>query len=88
MNDSSIVVSLGESVAFNDIARWNKIFVKWGSVHHHHQSQVTRQEDQRPIAIIISSFTSTCLLTSLTFLPSIFTFYQYLTTFDPCPYIL
>jgi hypothetical protein len=31
MNDSSIVVSLGESVAFNDIARWNKIFVKWWS---------------------------------------------------------
>jgi hypothetical protein len=32
MKDSSIVASLRESVAFNDIAKWNKIFVKWGSI--------------------------------------------------------
>jgi hypothetical protein len=30
MKDSSIAASLRESVSFNDIARWNKIFVKWG----------------------------------------------------------
>jgi hypothetical protein len=47
MKDSSMVVSLKESVAVNDIARWNKIFVKWGSDRHHHQSQVTRQEDSK-----------------------------------------
>jgi hypothetical protein len=28
--DSSIAASLGESVAFNDIAKWNKILVKKG----------------------------------------------------------
>jgi hypothetical protein len=47
MKDSSIAASLKESVAFSDIARWNKIFVKWGSVRHRHQSQVTRQEDPK-----------------------------------------
>jgi hypothetical protein len=30
MKDSSIAASLRERVAFNDIARWNKIFVKVG----------------------------------------------------------
>jgi hypothetical protein len=30
MKDSSIEASLRESVSFNDIVRWNKIFVKWG----------------------------------------------------------
>jgi hypothetical protein len=34
-----------QSVAFNDIARWNKIFVKWGSVRYHQQSQATRYEE-------------------------------------------
>jgi hypothetical protein len=43
--DSSIAASLKESVAFNDIARWNKLFVKWGSVRYHHQSQATRYEE-------------------------------------------
>jgi hypothetical protein len=28
--ESSIAASLKESVAFNDIAKWNKIFVKVG----------------------------------------------------------
>jgi hypothetical protein len=32
MKDLSIAASLKESVAFNDIARWTKIFVKWGSI--------------------------------------------------------
>jgi hypothetical protein len=45
MKDSSIAASLRESVAFNDIARWTKIFVKWGSVRYHHQSQATRYEE-------------------------------------------
>jgi hypothetical protein len=44
MKDSSIVVSLKESVVFNGIVRWNKIFVKWGSVRYHHQSQAMRYE--------------------------------------------
>jgi hypothetical protein len=47
--DASIVASLQEDV-FNDIARWNKIFVKWGSVRYHLQSQasqVPRQEDPK-----------------------------------------
>jgi hypothetical protein len=30
--DASIVASLQERNVFNDIDRWNKIFVKWGSV--------------------------------------------------------
>jgi hypothetical protein len=30
MKDSSIAASLRESVAFNDIAKWTKIFVKVG----------------------------------------------------------
>jgi hypothetical protein len=45
MKDSSIAASLKESVAFSDITRWNKIFVKWGSVRYHHQSQATRYEE-------------------------------------------
>jgi hypothetical protein len=45
MKDSSIAASLRESVAFNDIARWTKIIVKWGSVRYHHQSQATRYEE-------------------------------------------
>jgi hypothetical protein len=44
MKDSPIAASLRESVAFNDIARWNKIFVKWGSVRYHYQSQAMRYE--------------------------------------------
>jgi hypothetical protein len=47
IKDASIVASLQERDVFNDIARWNKIFVKWGSVLHHHQSQVMRQEDPK-----------------------------------------
>jgi hypothetical protein len=43
--DLSLAASLKESVAFNDIARWSKIFVKWGSVRYHHQSQATRYEE-------------------------------------------
>jgi hypothetical protein len=53
MKDSSIVVNLGESVAFNDIARWNKIFVKWGRICYQQQQvlnissdEVRRTEDQ------------------------------------------
>jgi hypothetical protein len=45
MKDSSIAASLRESVSFNDIARWNKIFVKWGSVCYHRQSQAMRYEE-------------------------------------------
>jgi hypothetical protein len=40
--DASKVASLQEGDVLNDIARWNKIFVKWGSIRYHHQSQVTR----------------------------------------------
>jgi hypothetical protein len=49
--DASIVASLQERDVFNDIVRWNKIFIKWGSVLYHHQSQasqILRQEDQKP----------------------------------------
>jgi hypothetical protein len=53
MNDSSIAASLKESVAFNDIARWNKIFVKWGRICYQQQQvlnissdEVRRAEDQ------------------------------------------
>jgi hypothetical protein len=28
--DSPIAASLGESVVFNNIAKWNKILIKWG----------------------------------------------------------
>jgi hypothetical protein len=45
MKDSSIAVSFRESVSFNDIVRWTKIFVKWGSVRYHDQSQATRYEE-------------------------------------------
>jgi hypothetical protein len=45
VKDLSLAASLKESVAFNDIARWNKIFVKWGSVRYHHQSQATRYKE-------------------------------------------
>jgi hypothetical protein len=51
--DSSIAASLRESVAFNDIARWNKIFVKWGNICCQQQQflnissdEVRRTEDQ------------------------------------------
>jgi hypothetical protein len=30
--DASIVARLQERDVFNGIARWNKIFVKWGSI--------------------------------------------------------
>jgi hypothetical protein len=45
VKDLSLEARLKENVAFNDIARWNKIFVKWGSGCYHHQSQATRYEE-------------------------------------------
>jgi RNA recognition motif-containing protein len=51
--DVSIVASLQERDVFNDITKWNKIFVKWGSIYYQQQQflnissdEVRRTEDQ------------------------------------------
>jgi hypothetical protein len=44
--DSSIAASLKESVAFNDIARWNKTFVKWGGIYCQQQQVLNMPSDE------------------------------------------
>jgi hypothetical protein len=44
--DTSIVASLQERDVFNDIARWNKIFVKWGSICYQQQQVMNISSDE------------------------------------------
>jgi hypothetical protein len=46
MKDSSIAASLRESVSFNDITRWTKIFVKWGSICSQQQQVLNISSDE------------------------------------------
>jgi hypothetical protein len=48
MKDLSLAASFRESVAFNDIARWNKIFVKWGSICSQQQQVLNISSDEVP----------------------------------------
>jgi hypothetical protein len=69
---TSIVASLQERDMFNDIARWNKIFVKWGSICCQQQQflnissdEVRRTEDQT-----LSFFSSFGYLQSMSYISS------------------
>jgi hypothetical protein len=46
MKDLSLAASFRESVAFNDIVRWNKIFVKWGSICYQQQQVLNISSDE------------------------------------------